>query len=244
MGFKIDAGMFTKGTTAQILSRFTWELPQNLIGYFGNGFSSTFGGVRSVDYYRGVTVVESYSKKAFGMSGAGVTLGSFIHGQKGIEADPNNSLFQHEFGHYLQSRNFGWLYLPKFGIPSMNSAGGDGEHSYHPVEQDANARALKYFVGKYGEDFAKRSENKGWNNTENPIIDYNWSEKFSSESNQAAIKNAKMGLTGMDILGYPLSFAFYYAAPIYGFYTIKWYWASAATFGWIGAGSFGTGLFY
>ena len=50
------------------------------------------------------------------------TSGSFINGERGLYADPNNTLFQHEYGHYLQSQSMGWGYLPRVGIPSLMSA--------------------------------------------------------------------------------------------------------------------------
>ena len=74
-----------------------------------------------------------------------VTLSSFIIGDRTISADPNNSVFQHEYGHYLQSQSMGWGYLSRIGIPSLMSADGSGEHKYQPHEQDANARAFLYF---------------------------------------------------------------------------------------------------
>ena len=56
-------------------------------------------------------------------------------------------MFQHEYGHYLQSQEMGLAYLAKVGIPSIRSAivSGPGEHKYQSFEQDANLRAFKYF---------------------------------------------------------------------------------------------------
>lgn len=105
MAFKIDMGWF-QGNFGQILSRFTWELPQTLFGHLGSQTENLFEGVKSVSYYGGATAVETYSAKW-----GGFTLGSFIIGHRGLHADPNNSLFQHEYGHYLQSRASGPLYL-------------------------------------------------------------------------------------------------------------------------------------
>lgn len=74
-------------------------------------------------------------------------------------------------------------------------ASGKGSNKMNPVEQDANARALKYFVGKYGEGFANRIGDIGWDNSKHTINNYDWSQSFSSENNQAAIKNAKIGFS-------------------------------------------------
>ncbi|MDR1090407.1 MAG: hypothetical protein LBL79_04960 [Prevotella sp.] len=144
-----------------------------------------------------------------------------------------------------QNQAFGPVFIPKFGIPSLISAGkGDGTHKYHAVEQDANARALSYFVDKYGGRFAHRSNGKGWDNKVNPITDYNWSQGFGSSVNQTAIKNAKMGLTAMDILGYPVAIAAFYALPAYSIMHFSWYWATATTIGSYAVGSFGMGVLY
>ena len=107
----------------------------------------------------------------------GITLGSYIAGGNSIEADPNNSLFQHEYGHYLQSQEMGLAYLAKVGIPSIRSAivSGPGEHKYRSFEQDANLRAFKYFnknVDGFYESYLNYNPNdgKGWNFSENPLV--------------------------------------------------------------------------
>jgi hypothetical protein len=68
-------------------------------------------------------------------------LGSYINGHRGLQADPNNSLFQHEYGHYLQSQNSGPFYLQRYALPSLIDAMGYSNHNYHAVEQDSNIRA-------------------------------------------------------------------------------------------------------
>ena len=172
MAAKIDWGLF-KGNPLQILSRFTWELPQTIAGYMANGAYATVGGVKSVGYYDGVTVTETYAS-----GWGGFTLGSFIMGQRGIEADPNNWLFQHEFGHYLQSRAMGWAYIPRVAIPSAFSK---GDHAFHPVEQDANSRAFTYFNSQVPGFYQTEEQyqanqragiEKGWNFYQNPLDVY------------------------------------------------------------------------
>ena len=73
--------------------------------------------VISILFLFGATVI-----KASSIGNRGITLGSYIAGGNSIEADPNNSLFQHEYGHYLQSQEMGLAYLAKVGIPSIRSA--------------------------------------------------------------------------------------------------------------------------
>lgn len=146
---------------AEILSRFTWQLPQTLLGY-GTSQMINFTSSTKVDFFDGATTISSNWFK--GMEA--MTLGNFINGSYELKADPNTAPFQHEYGHYLQSREMGWAYLSKVGIPSILSAGGDGNHSYYPVEQDANARAIKYFNEK--------GILEKWDFKRHPIGDASW----------------------------------------------------------------------
>ena len=53
----------------------------------------------------------------------------------------------HEYGHYLQSQEYGFLYLYVIGLPSLISAKKDKDNSHTSfwTEVDASARAAKYF---------------------------------------------------------------------------------------------------
>lgn len=168
MAFKINQGLF-EGNFKQILSRFTWESPQTILGYGLSQGLNIFNDVKSVTYYGGATVTET---KSSGWSA--VTLGSYIAGKEGIKADPYNALFQHEYGHYLQSQAWGPMYLGKAGIPSiLDTKGRKGDHDLHPIEQDANARAFEYFnknvKGFYKTSTQHDSGDIGWNFYENPL---------------------------------------------------------------------------
>ncbi|GHU66083.1 hypothetical protein FACS1894123_12070 [Bacteroidia bacterium] len=170
---KIRWGLF-KGSPKQILSRFTWELPNSFSGYVYAQFSNYAGQVDKVNYWGGATVTNG---RNWGHKAA--TLGSFIMGDRTIAADPNNPLFQHEYGHYLQSQGMGWGYLSRVAIPSVMSAGKkDGNHDFRPFEQDANRRAFMYFnknvEGFYQTETEYRQNrnnnvDKGWNFHENPM---------------------------------------------------------------------------
>ena len=61
-------------------------------------------------------------------------------------------------------------------------------HDHHPAEQDANARALKYF-NKHVDDFLT---NNGWNFRRNPIIGYDQALAFDDPQNQLALKEARL----------------------------------------------------
>lgn len=177
MAYKIDMGLF-KGDLGQIISRFTWESPQTILGHAAADIQNTFYGVKDVSYYGGATAVETYSR-----NWGGFTLGSYIMGCRGLHADPYNSLFQHEYGHYLQSQSFGLFYIQRCALPSLfDCFNKDGNHTYHPVEQDANIRAYKYFKKHV-------NEYNGWNMNKNRILGYNTSLSYDDPTNRKALQN-------------------------------------------------------
>jgi RHS repeat-associated protein len=151
--FYLDENKSFFGGVWEGISRFTWQLPQSTIGHASAALTSAAWQVRSVTYYGGATAVET---NAAGWGG--VTQGSFVIGARGLQADPNNPLFQHEYGHYIQSQLFGPLYYGKVGIPSLFST---GIHNNHPTEQDANIRAQSYFN--------RHAPGTIWDFVENPI---------------------------------------------------------------------------
>jgi RHS repeat-associated protein len=112
---KIWAGLFVSDPNRnfgqrlwETVSRVTWQLPQTVAGFLTSHTHNTFGlrgGVESVDYMNGATVLRTNT------SWGGVTMGSYIIGGNSIRADANNPLFQHEYGHYIQSQKMGWLTL-------------------------------------------------------------------------------------------------------------------------------------
>lgn len=145
---KIWKGLFTTGykqgfwnRTFELASRFIWQNEQTTFGLYYNLLANLCGDVTDVDYYGGTTVVTS---KWVDGNGA-VTLGNFITGSSEIKADPTNRIFQHEFGHYIQGRNWGLFYLRVIGVPSFFSASFGSNHSKFWTEIDANNRAFKYF---------------------------------------------------------------------------------------------------
>ena len=142
---KITLGLFRSGgdqnffqSAWEVVSRFTWQLPQTLVGYgYANYLNYTSD--TKIDYYGGATTISTPAMKNT------VTLGNYIAGNPNLKADPSNYLFQHEFGHYLQSKKYGPAYLSAFAIPSGLSVAKGNDHKLFRVEQDANARAIKYF---------------------------------------------------------------------------------------------------
>lgn len=159
---KISWGLF-KGDTKQVLSRFTWELPQTILGLSWSKTRLVIEDIDKVRYFDGATFVineNSHSNK-------GVTLGSYINiNDKGsIPLDDNENfapqkdpLYMHEYGHYLQSQEYGFGYLVSVGIQSIISATFSKKidtppystHNNKWFEISANKKAADYFKKKYG----------------------------------------------------------------------------------------------
>lgn len=172
--------------TEQLLSRFTWEMPQSFLGYLTGSISNTLYAVKNVAYYGGATVI-TYKGK-FGA----FTLGSFINGGRNLHADPDNALFQHEYGHYLQSQNSGLFYIPIYAIPSLVDAASKSNHRKFVTEQDANIRAFKYFHKHAPEFDIGKINGTDWKFSINPIVGYDNSKPIDDTSNQDALKNGLM----------------------------------------------------
>lgn len=186
--WKMTSGLF-KGGFGRIVSRFTWEIPQTYIGHLTSQALNFGGGVKDVSYYEGATVAESY-KSNWGA----LTMGSFILGNRGIEADPYNSLFQHEYGHYLQSKAYGFGYISKYALPSLfDTFSPSTDHDFHPIEQDANARAFRYFnktvPGFYKTEKQYDKGGRGWDFKKNPLnINNRRSDGYVDYNNDAQMK--------------------------------------------------------
>jgi hypothetical protein len=175
---KIWGGLFAADTKQsgwgwQIVSRFTWELPQTIGGFLGAHGTNMIGQVNEVDYWGGATTVQTQGQWG------GITLGSYIIGDEDLEASPYNRLFQHEYGHVLQSRASGWAYIPRFGLPSLFDKHNGikySDHDKNPVELDANARALLFFT-KNVDGFTYDD----WNYTYNPFFDSNGNRLYATD---------------------------------------------------------------
>ena len=167
---KVNFGLFVAKSPLQFLSRFTWEFPQTIAGYYYSNYRLATTYIDHVGYYDGATYVYTYKyKHGFG----GVTLGNYINidskepwprDARGRFDPSKNLLFMHEYGHYLQSQEYGWGYLLSVGIPSLFSAIKDrnwlavvedytyengsfetSKHITHWYELSANRKAHTYF---------------------------------------------------------------------------------------------------
>ncbi len=130
------------GKVLQIISHFTWELPQQLVGVIGAEVTCTLGGIDKMVFEQGVLFI--YNNKLG--SDAGMTIGNISQ----VSTDITLNSKKHEFGHYIQSRRFGPLWGIVFGIESLIHASFyDGEHE-----------AYKYKF--YTEKYATHLGNKYW----------------------------------------------------------------------------------
>lgn len=163
---KICVGLFLTdpkrsflGRVWQLFSRFTWELPQTLVGWLYTTGRALFGQVDRVDTLGGITFATKEIKELGCM---GVSLGSFVElwdghwlndSEKGLVL--SNQLCMHEFGHTADSQRFGPLYLFVIGLPSLISAMGKGDHNVFWTEIRANRHAKRYFSKRYGVDWSE-----------------------------------------------------------------------------------------
>ncbi|WP_163273817.1 RHS repeat-associated core domain-containing protein [Dysgonomonas sp. 511] len=175
-GLKIDVGMFI-GSPMQIISRWTWEFPQSLVGNVWSSARNVAGYVDHVKYYEGATFIIHENSNKYN----GVTLGSYInmnirnvYNKDKFEPEWNGGKFtpaadnmmMHEYGHYLQSQMIGLFYLPVIGLPSfLNNIGliGPGDESNFYTERWANNISYNHFKNpsKHG--------NNDWNFIDYPI---------------------------------------------------------------------------
>ncbi|MDY0143076.1 MAG: hypothetical protein RBR97_14400, partial [Bacteroidales bacterium] len=146
-GFKTDPNRTTAGRGLQLLSRWTWELPQTMLGKGASHVRNITGNVDNVDYYGGATLVNKDDPSA-GVRW-GFTLGPYINSLN-VRADPSRDrLFRHEYGHTLQSRLVGPLYLTHVALPSLIGQGLDdiglNDHNREWYETQANRMSERYF---------------------------------------------------------------------------------------------------
>ena len=148
-GFKTDPNLSPVGRGLQLLSRWTWESPQTVLGKGLSHIRNMTGNVDDVSYYGGATLVNRNDNSGWRW---GLTLGPYIN-SKNVVADPyTDPLFRHEFGHTLQSRLVGPLYLTRVGIPSFIGSGLDdlglNDHNREWYETQANRMSERYFSNR------------------------------------------------------------------------------------------------
>ena len=157
------------GRTWEFFSRLTWQSPQVFTGLSWSLAKNFVGVVDRVEYFDDITYIINENWKGSGKQG--VTLGNYINIDM-IETIPkdisftdyvlnncfyDSSICMHEYGHTIQSKRWGPLYLFSIGIPSGISQlldiweWGGHNHDYFYSEIWANRNALKYFSETYGD---------------------------------------------------------------------------------------------
>lgn len=87
------------------LTKLIWTLPQNIIGFIGYMIFR-----KGYKYkYNDAFIIEVPNKYG------SVSLGNFIF----VSNATDEETIKHEYGHTLQSKKLGWLYLFIIGIPSI-----------------------------------------------------------------------------------------------------------------------------
>jgi RHS repeat-associated protein len=148
--FKTDSNKSTGGQIWELISRFTWQLPQTLVGNLIMTGGNIAYQVNNVTYGYGVTAVD------MGLDNSAITVGNYTAGPPGYTADWRDHLFVHEYGHYIQSQQWGPLYLFSIGVPSLQSAilqtknPGSPRHHDRWFEANANRQAAGYFDKHHG----------------------------------------------------------------------------------------------
>lgn len=151
--WKIDKGLLKTdpnrsdfGRMLQFGSRFIWELPQTVLGNSISHIRNISGNVTDVSYYGGSTLVNGNDPD---QRRWGFTLGSYINSNRVVANPYRDGLFRHEYGHVLQSRLVGSLYLTYVGLPSLIGSGlddkGINDHSREWYETQANRMSERYF---------------------------------------------------------------------------------------------------
>ena len=94
----------------EFLSRFTWQVPQTIVGWFWSELKNLFGFVDRVDYLGGATFVtnEKWPKN----KSRGVTIGNYINIDIGDKIGDviftkyvtEHQVYMHEYGHYTGHR--------------------------------------------------------------------------------------------------------------------------------------------
>lgn len=175
--FKIDMGLFKTGsalstienTLALLTGIMIWDAPNTLLG---NAIAHLRNNscIVTVEYSEGATLV---NRAVSDKKRSGLSLGSYINGWN-LSADPSaDDVFAHEYGHTIQSKILGPLYLPLVGPPSLLGCGLDkwnlNDHDREWYEVWANQLSYNYF-----ERTGRTDITTGWS-SDNPRVQHaNW----------------------------------------------------------------------
>ena len=88
-----------------------WELPQTLVGWI----ISKCVKIESREYINGRCLIIFKKDNWFSNLISGTSLGYYIL----LPVVRDEVTVRHEYGHCLQSKKWGWLYIPIIGLPSI-----------------------------------------------------------------------------------------------------------------------------
>lgn len=145
--FYLDENINVINGALKGLSRHTYEFLQTFIGHSYSQLNNSLGLTTRVDYLGGAT----FSSFENNHKSRGISIGNYINiwNHNNITGDfvsyvKSHPLYMHEYGHTIDSRIWGPLYIPVIGIHSIS----DLEDDNCWTEIRAN-RFAKYYFGKY-----------------------------------------------------------------------------------------------
>lgn len=143
----------------QAVTRFTWELPQLFLGYIVSQYRTITQRIDRIDTLGGITYASCCHRRQHVYMG--MSLGCFVNMwmpcdipvefPKYVRKYRDGSIFQHEFGHTIDSQIFGPMYLIIIGLPSLLSMTAEERHLFRHRHEDlfaerrANSNADRYF---------------------------------------------------------------------------------------------------
>lgn len=111
----IDCSLW-RGSWWEVILKLSWGLPNTLIGYLLAHSYNLLGLSKNVSVGPAVVVLAGCTR-----DGA-FSIGGYIFGPDGFRATPEDHLYVHEYGHYLQGLTWGVFFVPCIAIPSLLSA--------------------------------------------------------------------------------------------------------------------------
>lgn len=121
-----------------------WELPQNVVGLALLGVEGLRGSIVEIRWERERVMIET--------TGSAISLGLFVfwcrRSNRWHELDERNQ--DHEYGHSIQSRMLGPLYLPVVGVTSSARA------IYALGYREVTGRKWDRYYAGFPEDWADR----------------------------------------------------------------------------------------
>lgn len=121
--------MMWQGSVTELCVRWLWQLPQCYIGWFYALWIMVAHNVHDVRWgsYRGVTFLLVQNADSQSAVSLGFIIVMYVHHMPSDTESfdhyfHTHPICMHEFGHAVDSRLWGWLYLPVIGLPSLISA--------------------------------------------------------------------------------------------------------------------------